>query len=294
MPKGFAATLKAMLPLRWKHRLKEFLGIGFKRGLLPFLHTVHPARRAAGNYTIAPSELVGEPGEDGFPVPPESIRMGYPDDDAWFVESGRRVAAGMKEQFAKHGVALGSGIRLLDWGCASGRVLRHFGAEAKADEIWGADIDEGAIVWDKRNLSPPFNFVTVSEYPHLPFEDRYFDAIYSVSVFTHIEYLADTWLMALRRVMKPGGVLIASVHNEDTLDYYKQYRPHWFDAALDLDAVKRHEVFVLSEGAWHNTYPFFQSEYLRREWGRYFEVVDVLPCYVDFSQTAVVARRRAG
>jgi ubiquinone/menaquinone biosynthesis C-methylase UbiE len=45
---------------------------------------------------------------------------------------------------------------------------------------------------------------------------------YCFSVFTHLdEQMQDAWLLELRRVLKPGGVLIVTVHNQraaNTLD----------------------------------------------------------------------------
>jgi ubiquinone/menaquinone biosynthesis C-methylase UbiE len=43
--------------------------------------------------------------------------------------------------------------------------------------------------------------------PHLPFEDRSFDVVYAGSVFTHIDDLAQTWFLELRRVLHAGGML---------------------------------------------------------------------------------------
>jgi len=82
------------------------------------------------------------------------------------------------------------------------RWLARFAAEC---QIWGVDISARHIVSCQENLNPPFNFATVTTQPHLPFEDRYFDLIYCASVFTHIDDLADAWLLELKRVTHPGG-----------------------------------------------------------------------------------------
>ncbi len=46
--------------------------------------------------------------------------------------------------------------------------------------------------------------------------DAEFNAVIGVSVFTHLpNRLQDIWLTELKRVTKPGGVLILSVHNQE-------------------------------------------------------------------------------
>jgi SAM-dependent methyltransferase len=107
----------------------------------------------------------------------------------------------------------------MDWGCATGRTLRHFAVEAGANEFWGTDQDEASVTWAKENLSPPFRFVTCTAYPHLPFSDSKFGLIYGLSVFTHLEYLQDLWLMEIHRVLRSGGHAIFTVHDEHTVRF---------------------------------------------------------------------------
>jgi ubiquinone/menaquinone biosynthesis C-methylase UbiE len=81
------------------------------------------------------------------------------------------------------------GQRIMELGCAAGRMLRCFSEEAKNSEVWGTDISSEHIIWCQQNLSPPFNFFTNTTAAHLPFPDSYFDLIYAGSVFTHISEL---------------------------------------------------------------------------------------------------------
>jgi ubiquinone/menaquinone biosynthesis C-methylase UbiE len=80
-------------------------------------------------------------------------------------------------------------------------MIRWLAGLAEEMEIWGVDINARHIVWCQENLIPPFNFATVTIEPHLPFKDEYFDLIYCGSVFTHIDDLAYTWLLELKRIM---------------------------------------------------------------------------------------------
>src|SRR5205809_932972 len=110
--------------------------------------------------------------------------------------------------------------------------------------------------------------------PHLPFEDNYFDLIYSGSVFTHISDLADAWLLELRRVLRPDGMLYITVHDDHTVDVLKADLPDFYLTRLVLD----YEAEVHLNGRpWHMfairrspraAMVFYQSDYLREQWGR--------------------------
>lgn len=82
----------------------------------------------------------------------------------------------------------------------------------------GVDIAGSPIVWCQQHLQPPFKFVTTTSLPHLPFEDRHFDLVYAGSVFTHIADLADAWLLELRRIVRPGGIVFLTVHDNSFIE----------------------------------------------------------------------------
>ena len=113
-------------------------------------------------------------------------------------------------------------------------MIRWLLPEAKAGvEIWGTDIGSSRMVWCKQYLSPPFHFATTTIYPHLPFPDEYFGLIYAGSVFTHIDDLADAWLLELRRVIRPGGRLYMTIHDRHSLELFStKMRDHPMAKAL--------------------------------------------------------------
>lgn len=86
--------------------------------------------------------------------------------------------------------------RVLDMGCGMGpyrSLLRSVSEYVGADITLGPEVD-----------------VLIKPGAPLPFEDSSFDAILSTQVFEHVADIEDA-VSELRRVLKPGGVLVASV-----------------------------------------------------------------------------------
>src|SRR5262249_7002461 len=81
--------------------------------------------------------------------------------------------------------------------------------------IAGTDANAKAIDWDRKNL-PGIDFRVNRLEPPLAFQDSSFDLVYALSVFTHIPLpWQRPWLDELRRVLRPGAYLLATVHGDD-------------------------------------------------------------------------------
>lgn len=161
-----------------------------------------------------------ETAPDGLPVPPPLLRVqniNSPDLDFFFAR-GERTAKAISDAGARHGLPMSDLNRLLDFGCGCGRVLRHWNAYPGV-EPWGSDLSEAATSWIRSNL--PFANATANGLaPPLPHADETFDLIYSISVFTHLpEDLGRAWMNELRRLLRPGGLLMFTVHGESYTPY---------------------------------------------------------------------------
>ncbi len=161
--------------------------------------------------------------EADLPLPPRDCRENYglrasrPDEQ--YLADGQGDVTTILRLVEQSGLGLSACHRVLDFGCATGRLIRWFRAFAADHEAWGTDLNASHILWCQQHLSPPFRFVTTTSFPHLPFDDGYFDLVYAVSVFTHIADLADAWLMELRRILRKDGRLYLTIHDENTLEY---------------------------------------------------------------------------
>lgn len=154
--------------------------------------------------------------DGGLPVPPKAFWQRWGLTLESYLDGGRRDIETMLETVtATSGVH--DGIeRILDFGCAEGRMLRHLHHAQR--ELWGVDINAERITWCQQHLSPPLRFVTTTTTPHLPFRDDYFDLTYAVSVFTHIGEVADAWFLELLRVVRPGGHVYLTIHDDHSVD----------------------------------------------------------------------------
>lgn len=175
------------------------------------------------------------------------------------------------------------GKRVLDFGCGAGRTLRHFAAEAQTAEIWGVDIDATSIELLRETASPPFH-VMLSEYmPPLDFESGSFDLIWSISVFTHLTDNSLPWLCELHRLLKPGGLLIATYMGRWTSELLAG--EPWDEDATGMNILRHNHP--AADGA---PLVMISDWWLREHWGRAFEVLQIEPNI--HNQSWAVLRKR--
>ncbi|MDR3639322.1 MAG: class I SAM-dependent methyltransferase [Isosphaeraceae bacterium] len=256
-----------------------------------------PYSPESGSYSVSR----GQAGSNGatspaLPVPPQELWEGYATRPSEYLEGGQRDVKTMMEILGSSGLVLEKGARLIEIGCAGGRMLRWFADFATEGEVWGTDIDAQSIKWCQLHLSPPFFFTTVTTSPHLPFEDRYFDLIYCGSVFTHISELADAWILELRRILRPGGYLYITVHDKNTIRILssREYADFFLSKILFSPEHKQIVESDFLEFAISRTpkgaQVFYDIDHLRHQWGRFLTVQSVTPSAYGY-QTAVVLKK---
>lgn len=180
-------------------------------GLLKIADTVkywqHRMRTASSN-------RVFQRENPDFPVPPHDLAFdayNHADWKGYLVEGHQHAcvfARIMKENFSSNNT------RVMEWGCGPGRVIRHMPEllQGQTTEIVGTDYNPRSISWCDEHLDG-ITFVHNGLMPPLPFPDGHFDAMYNLSVFTHLgEETQQAWVQELWRVLKPGGTLISTTH----------------------------------------------------------------------------------
>lgn len=186
----------------------------------------------------------------GIVLPPdymmyESFQLDY---DEYFTKS-QETASWLLGYFKKH-ISI-DGIKILDWGCGPGRIIRHMPALLdEKSEIFGTDYNPKTIEWCQKNL-PGIDFRTNTLKAHLSYEDNYFDVVFGISIFTHLsEKMHFEWANELMRILKPGGILLLTTHGENFIVQLSEIeRKKFLNGELIVrgNTVEGHRTF----GAYH-------------------------------------------
>jgi ubiquinone/menaquinone biosynthesis C-methylase UbiE len=137
---------------------------------------------------------------------------GHGDADG-FMSDSAHAAHMIRDTLAGAGVRLEELGSVLDFGCGCGRVARNW-AGLSGPELHGCDYNPQLVEWCRDNL--PFMRVRVNApAPPSPYDDDSFDLVYAISILTHLtEPQALAWMADLRRILKPGGLLLLTLHGD--------------------------------------------------------------------------------
>ena len=184
------------------------------------------ARRAsagAGKAVAAPS--------DGLPLPPPDLMVlvaGHAKGSS-FLRRGKAAADVIEQAARRHTDGMAAMDAILDFGCGCGRVTRWWsGLDGVA--VHGCDINPRLVGWVGENL--PFVAAQATPLaPPAPYPDAAFDLVYALSVFTHLPAeLQRPWAAELRRITKPGGLVIMTTHGTAYLDRLTRQEAARFEA----------------------------------------------------------------
>jgi SAM-dependent methyltransferase len=214
----------------------------------------------------------------GIPLPPVELvdRVGSVAGDlAMYEEIGRRT----REEILELLPARWSweGKRVLDFGCGAGRTLRHFLSEAEVAELHGCEIDGPSVEWLQANLSPPLHVFRNAEAPPLPLESGSFDLVWAISVFTHLtDYWAD-WLLELHRLLRDGGLLLATILGPELAEEWHPAVPDPRVAERGSPADRIGMNVMHYDRGWDHGGPatFHSAWWIREHWGRAFDVLEL-------------------
>ena len=237
------------------------------------------------------------------PVPPDDLltRVGldptvYPTREErveWFESLGRACYEDLRA--ALPAAWAWEGRSVLDFGCGSGRLLRWFLPHvAEGVRLAGCDPHAQSIEWLRAHSPPEVRLYANRLEPPLPETEASFDLVYAVSVFSHIVDWAP-WLLELRRVLKPGGLLVATLHGRGfwSLGVAGSRGEAWDEDGTGL--LVEHADASAVDG--FGPAVFVSEWWLRAHWGRAFDIVRFepsgfgMPANRTVGQAWVVGRR---
>lgn len=122
-----------------------------------------------------------------------------------------------KKIYEEHCGSISHCDNILDFGVGWGRVIRFFLKDLEPEKIWG--IDHYAKVIDvSKQTNKWCNFQHIEAFPPTSYADGMFDLIFCYSVFSHLSEDAHRqWLEEFRRLLKPGGLLLATTWQREFL-----------------------------------------------------------------------------
>jgi ubiquinone/menaquinone biosynthesis C-methylase UbiE len=206
-----------------------------------------------------------------LPLPPGVLRflVAATDNAEWFLESGKKGMDTVFEMLERSKIEPSKILRMLDFGCGCGRVVRHFKGKLNA-EIYGTDFNGFAINWCQKNLN--FAHFDVNKLaPPMRYKDSTFDLIYAFSVFTHMtEGLQISWMQEMRRVLNPGGYLLVTLQGDSYLKNLSKQEQNEYQ--------KGHMIVVQQQLEGSNYCSAFHPEkYTRLTFAKGFLVLDFVP-----------------
>jgi SAM-dependent methyltransferase len=116
----------------------------------------------------------------------------------------------LSKRLMKGGIPPGT-LRLLDFGCGNGRILKAV-ARSNMDDICGVDVIPNLIEEAKKGVfcQRPIRFKVIEENPPYPLDNEYFDTVICCWVLQHIndDEVVRSVLKELFRVLRRGGTLV--------------------------------------------------------------------------------------
>lgn len=182
-----------------------------------------------------------------------------------------------------------SGKSVLEIGCGAGIDALEFARHGA--RVTAMDFTDNAVKLTQ-NLAQEAGFAisaSVGDAKNLKFADDSFDCVYSYGVLHHIPDI-NRALSEIRRVLKPGGQLMAMVYHKDSLLYaYSIIYLHGIKERMLLDKTCSEEDLVARYSERNEGCPYtrvYTREEAREQFGRYFDSIEARVYYpvIDLPQ----------
>ena len=210
-----------------------------------------------------------------YPIPPDFLlqQVGGPKATSKsYLAHGYSLSQQIRHMLRLAGKDLRNFTDVLDWGCGCARVLRWFREPRMTCQFHGSDISQDAIDWCKANV-PFATFQRNDPLPPLIYQNETFDLIYGISVLTHLdEEFQFAWLKELRRVARPGSIVMLSTHG----DFFARLLPKEdYEKLLERGFLYKK---VVEQGGVDGLPEFYQTTYHSRQyvenvWTKFFRLL---------------------
>lgn len=208
------------------------------------------------------------------------------------------------------GVPLHPESRVLDFGIGWGRIIRFFLKDIEEYNLHGVDVDSDILKVCKQ-IGIPGIYTKVEPSGPTGFDNESFDLIYAYSVFSHLsESVHLEWIKELSRILKRGGVLIATTEARSFINFCTSLRDSeiksgWHKALSTafpspraaFDAYDLGEfVYVPTGGGDFRDSSFYGEAliprlYVEKNWTKYMHLRDFIDDRNRFWQAVIVMQK---
>ena len=232
------------------------------------------------------------------PKPPKKnlARVGSQSFDT-HVKRGHAILDLLDEQIQRLGKKIGPNIRVYDFACGIGRVAIPL-TERYETQLYCSDVDHTAIDFLKSNYDSDLTAITTGYEPPLPFDDDFFDIIYSISLWSHLPAkLQISWLKEMRRIMNDDALLLITTAGTGTLGNWLKINDRTEPSVDEL--VSKGALFVKNQRLENdpNLFPgvsddwgvFYQTtEYIQKNWSEIFTIESILDRHVGLQELVIL------
>ncbi|MFX1565736.1 MAG: class I SAM-dependent methyltransferase [Promethearchaeota archaeon] len=160
------------------------------------------------------------------------------------------------------------GSKILEVGCGTGNYINAICKAAKASG-WGLDSSE-KMFHEAQTLSPTIRFQK-GKADALPFEDHFFDFVFSVDVIHHLDDVVP-YFAEIFRVLKRGGIICTVTDSEEII---QNRRPlaFYFPETISVDLQRYPSILVLRKRMEEAGFQKFQQQIAEFR----YELTDIQP-----------------
>jgi SAM-dependent methyltransferase len=216
----------------------------------------------------------------------------------------------MKELYRKHVGNLSDSKAIVDFGVGWARMIRFFLKDVEPQTLLGIDHYDKVIEVSKQTCKWG-NFQLIAPFPPTAIPDASVDLVYCYSVFSHLSEDAHLkWLSEFSRILRPGGLLIATTWSTDFLlrcrdaradtksAFWTTHLPRIFvDTDMWLAHYKNGGYCYETDVAQYGDVAHYLGEtaipkaYVQRHWTQFLQFVDFIDDHAATPQNVIVMKK---
>lgn len=216
----------------------------------------------------------------------------------------------MKQLYEQHAGKLSDANAIVDFGVGWARMIRFFLRDVEPQKLWGIDHYDKVIEVSKQACKWG-NFKLIAPVPPTDFADASVDLVYAYSVFSHLSEEAHLkWVAEFGRILRPGGMLIATTWSPDFLircrdartntkpEFWTTHLPRIFvDTDMWMARYEAGEYCYETDQAQYGDVAHYLGEtaipkgYVQQHWTRHLQFVDFIDDHAATPQNVIVMKK---